>query len=131
MKHCRRHLTAKSVKRRLNKMFDFDLNIHHLWHPMRQFREDPIARQFRNLHCMRVLIPVVDHTHLHQITTPPPMPARDEMIAQINRCGNQGCSNQGCTQPIKLALTCVPVDPDSLPREVNIISIPEIAIPPV
>lgn len=117
-RRCRATLSVKATRRKLMQLLGLDLNVHHVHHPRRAFLDDPIAKQFRELPCHRVIIPVDDHMEIHRNQPQPQMPSRQHMEAKLNDCYNAGCSRQGCTKPIKLACDPARIDVSALPPTV-------------
>ena len=75
-RRCRATLSVKATRRKLMRLLGLDLNIHHVHHPRSAFLDDPIAKQFREMPCQRVIMPVDDHMELHRKRPKPQMPAR-------------------------------------------------------
>lgn len=117
-RRCRATLSVKATRRKLIRLLGLDLNVHHIHYPRTAFIDDPIAKQFREMPCQRVITPVDDHMELHRQQPKPQMPAKQHMEAVINSCLNSGCSRQGCTKPIKLACDPDRIDIASLPATV-------------
>jgi hypothetical protein len=110
--------SVKATRCNLTKLLELDLNVHHMHYPRRAYEADPIAKQFRELPCQRVITEVSDHTALHRSQPQPNMPTHRQMVAVINNCSNSGCDRQGCTKPIKLACDPTRIDLATLPATV-------------
>ncbi len=114
--------TAKSLRKLLRKMrvVTGTLTVHHKIYPACDYPRG-LERDFRNLHCHRIVADVDDHAQIHRHTEIPPKPTPEQMKAQIARCANTGCTNHGCVKPIKLAVGEVLVHIEKLPPHVEII----------
>ncbi len=123
-RRARATISVKATGRMLRSKFKLDVNVHHRWHPGRDYAADRIARDFRQLPCQRQIMFADEHVEEHRDThdTPPQKPPRSVMEKQLNTCRNRGCDTGLCTLPIKFVVRNAEIDPAALPPHVQLVT---------